>query len=158
MNFMFSHIRKTWFWWFSWSFLLPVLALVFDALWHRFWPLLAALGIHWHPFRISFPNLCHSCSIKGAFGGAFFILTPIWIRFDIILTPFGSHLVSFLVPLAPFGFIFPPNRGSPWNPNAFSYHVLRFWLRHVHAHNAVAEPRLCRAIDTYIYIYIYIDI
>ena len=34
---MFLYIRKTWFWWFSWSFSLPVLAFIADDFWHRFW-------------------------------------------------------------------------------------------------------------------------
>ena len=102
---------------------------------------------------------------KDAFGGAFFILALFWICFAILLHPFGTpltarfgcHLASFWFPLAPLGFLFPPFRGSPWNVNAFSYHILRFLLRHVHTHTAVAGLRLCRASDIYIYSFLKIS-
>ena len=45
-------------------------------------------------------------------------------------------MASFWLPLAPFGFLLRPFRGSPRNCDAFSYHVLRY---------------------TYIYIYTYIS-
>ena len=86
-----------------------------------------------------------------------FHLTPIllplgslWL-FRSLLAPFSSNLASFWFPLAPFGFLFPLFRGSLWNCNAFSYHLLRFLLRHVHAHSAVAGPRLAaQKINTHI--------
>ena len=45
--------RETLFWWFSWSFSLPTLAMIFDEFWHRF---CRHVGIYfWHPvpcFRV----------------------------------------------------------------------------------------------------------
>ena len=67
-------------------------------------------------------------------------------------------LASFGFPLVPFGFLFPPFRSSPWNCNAFSYHVLRFLLRHVQAQSArlgTSARSANRAICAYIQIYIY---
>ena len=96
--------------------------------WHPF-------GIHWHPFRILFLNLFAPVPQR-VFLEVPFILAPFWLRVGRLLVPFGSRLVSFWFPLAPFGFLFPPFRGSPWNCNAFSYHALRWLLRHVQAQSA----------------------
>ena len=104
----------------------PVLAFVFDDFWHRFWlqfgTLLVYIGILFASFSLI---VSHLSRIRVLLEVPFSLWHTLGFVFVSFWHPLAPLWLTFCFLLVPFGFHFPPFRGSPWNFYAISYHVLR---------------------------------